>query len=57
MKSLPNMIGYVVQNGDDLFGLGKKFCTTREAIMAVNGLEKEEIAEGDRLLIMKYMAV
>lgn len=57
MESLPNMIGYVVQKGDDLFGLGKKFCTTREAIMAVNGLEKEEIAEGDRLLIMKYMAV
>ncbi|MGN0204399.1 MAG: SPOCS domain-containing protein [Coprococcus sp.] len=57
MESLPNMIGYVVQKEDDLFGLGKKFCTTQEAIMAVNGLEKNEIAAGDRLLIMKHMAV
>lgn len=57
MESLPNMIGYVVQKEDDLFLLGKKFCTTQEAIMAVNGLEKPEIAAGDRLLIMKHMSV
>lgn len=57
MESLPNMIGYVVQKEDDLFLLGKKFCTTQEAIMAVNGLEKPDIAAGDRLLIMKHMAV
>lgn len=57
MESLPNMIGYVVQKDDDLFRLGKKFCTTQEAIMMVNGLEKPEIAAGERLLIMKHMAV
>lgn len=57
MEALPNMIGYVVQKEDDLFLLGKKFCTTQEAIMAVNGLDKPDISEGDRLLIMKHMAV
>ncbi len=57
MESLPNMIGYVVQKEDDLFSLGKRFCTTQDAIMAVNGLERNEITAGDRLLIMKHMAV
>jgi hypothetical protein len=57
IESLPNMIGYVVQKEDDLFTLGKKFCTTQEAIMAVNEMEKPEIAEGERLLIMKHICI
>jgi hypothetical protein len=57
MESLPNMTGYLVQKEDDLFSLGKKFCTTEAAIMKVNGLETPEIAAGERLLIMKQIRI
>ena len=56
MENLPNMTGYVVKKGDTLFSLGKRFCTTAEAIRNVNHLEKQEVSEGERLLIMKHMA-
>jgi hypothetical protein len=36
--------------------LGKQFCTTAEEIQRINHLEKEDVSEGDRLLIMKHMA-
>ena len=54
MEALPNMTGYVVQQGDCLFSVGKKFCTTVDMIKNVNHLEKDEITEGERLLIMKH---
>ena len=56
VESLPNMTGYVVRRGDTLFLLGKQFCTTAEEIQRINHLEKEDVSEGDRLLIMKHMA-
>ena len=56
MENMPNMTGYVVKKGDTLFSLGKRFGTTAEAIQSVNHLEKEEVSEGERLLIMKHMA-
>ena len=56
VESLPNMTGYVVRKGDTLFLLGKQFCTTAEEIQRINHLEKEDVSEGDRLLIMKHMA-
>ena len=56
VESLPNMTGYVVRKGDTLFLLGKRFCTTAEEIQRINHLEKEDVSEGDRLLIMKHMA-
>ena len=55
MESLPNMTGYVVKKGDTLFSLGKQFCTTDQEIRRLNHIEKEEISEGERLLIMKQM--
>ena len=56
MESLPNMTGYVVKKGDTLFSLGKQFCTTAQEIRRLNHIEKEEISEGERLLIMKQMS-
>ena len=56
MENMPNMTGYVVKKGDTLFSLGKQFGTTAEAIKSVNHLEKDEVSEGERLLIMKHMA-
>ena len=54
IESLPNLTGYVVKKEDSLFSVGKQFCTTTAMIKQINHLEKDDIAEGDRLLIMKY---
>lgn len=54
MEALPNMTGYVVKRGDSLFSIGKRFCTTAEKIKSINHMEKEEISEGERLLVIKH---
>ena len=46
-------MGHIVQNGEDLWGLAKKYMTTVEGIMEINGLESEKIKTGDKLLIFK----
>ena len=47
---------HVVKKGDTLFSLGKQFCTTAQEIRRLNHIEKDEISEGERLLIMKQMS-
>lgn len=49
----PGMVGYVVQAGETLWDIGKKFYTTMEHIAAINHLENREVEEGDSLLIIK----
>ena len=49
----PGIVGHIVQDGEDLWGLAKKYMTTVDGIMEVNGLESEKIKSGDKLLIFK----
>lgn len=49
----PGITGYIVQGKEDLWSLAKRYMTTVEGIMEVNGLESEEIKPGDKLLIFK----
>ncbi|MDD3402100.1 MAG: DUF3794 domain-containing protein [Hespellia sp.] len=49
----PGIVGYIVKDKDQLWDLAKKYQTTVEGIMEVNHLEKEEVKEGERLLIFK----
>lgn len=49
----PGIVGHIVQSGEDLWGLAKKYMTTVDGIMEVNGLESEKIKTGDKLLIFK----
>ena len=53
LKSMPGIVGYQVQQGDTLWDIAKKFYTTIENIMELNGLESEEVKPGDSLLLMK----
>jgi hypothetical protein len=53
MEKRPGIVGYVVKKGDQLWNLAKRFMTTEEGIMEVNGLESPNIKEGDKLLIFK----
>lgn len=53
MKNLPGMVIYVVKEGDSLWQIGKEYYISVEAIKAMNGLTKDEIQPGDKLLLMK----
>lgn len=52
----PGIIGYVVQAGEELWDIAKRFFTTTEAIMSINQMESDVLKEGDILLILKEMA-
>lgn len=53
LEAMPGLVGYIVQPGDTLWDVAKKFYTTAEQIRETNGLTGEEIRGGDRLLIRK----
>ncbi len=56
MKNLPGMVIYIVKPGDSLWQIGKEYYIPVEAIKAMNGLTKDEIQPGDKLLLMKNAA-
>lgn len=53
IEKKPGITGYIVKNGDTLWNLAKHYGTTVEGIMKANQLEKEELREGEKLLIFK----
>lgn len=55
LQRMPGITGYVVQPEDTLWDIAKKFHTTREQVMAFNGMEQEEVRAGDRLILIKQL--
>ena len=53
LQELPGIVGYVVQPGDTLWKIAKKFHTTVDNVRAVNYLSGEEIKPGEKLVLMK----
>lgn len=53
MSQRPGIVGYIVKDGDDLWSLAKKYYTTMDGIMEINGLTSEDLKEGDKILIFK----
>lgn len=53
MEKRPGVIGYIVKDGDDLWGLAKRYSTTKEGIMEVNEMKDEKLKVGERILIFK----
>lgn len=53
LNNLPGIAVYVVQPGDSLWKIGKKYYVSVEAIKAMNNLTSDEIRPGDKLLIVK----
>ena len=49
----PGIVGHIVQSGEDMWGLAKKYMTTVEGIMEINGLSDEKVSPGDKLLIFR----
>lgn len=54
LNELPGIVVYIVQPGDSLWKIGKKYYVSVEAIKAMNNLTSDEIRPGDKLLIVKY---
>lgn len=53
LQQMPGIVGYIVQPGDSLWKIAKKFHTTVDTIMETNGLTEHEIKPGDRLILVK----
>ena len=53
----PGIVGYIVQPGDSLWKIAKKFHTTVEQVREMNEIAGEEAEVGRRLLLIKEVAV
>ncbi|WP_313154935.1 DUF3794 and LysM peptidoglycan-binding domain-containing protein [Lacrimispora sp.] len=56
LQKLPGIVGYIVQPGDSLWNVAKKFHTTIDTIIATNGLTDKSVRPGDRLILVKELA-
>ena len=56
LQRLPGIVGYIVQPGDSLWKIAKKFHTTIDTIMAANGLTDIAVKPGDRLILVKELS-
>ncbi len=50
---MPGIVGYVVQKGDTLWKIAKKFYASVDNIKSVNGLTGDDLMPGQKLLIIK----
>ncbi len=53
LKKMPGIVGYLVQEGDTLWDIAKRFHTTKDNIMTTNELSSEIIHPGDCLILVK----
>lgn len=53
INNLPGIAVYVVQPGDSLWKIGKKYYVSVDSIKEMNNLTSDEIRPGDKLLIVK----
>lgn len=53
IKKMPGIVGYVVQQGDTLWDIAKRFYTTVDMIKSVNQLSGDEIQPKDTLILLK----
>ena len=53
VERMPGIIGYIVQPGDTMWNIAKRFSTTADQIKKVNQLDNEILRKGQKLLIMR----
>ena len=55
LEAVPGITGYMVQEGDTLWGIAKQYYMTPQQIMEMNSLETQELHPGVCLILMKNM--
>jgi hypothetical protein len=53
LEELPGIVGYIVQQGDTLWDIAKKFHTTVSEVISANELPDDQVKKGQRLLLVK----
>ena len=53
IKGLPGIVGYIVKDGDTLWEIAKKNCTTVDSIKMYNNLDTDVINQGMKLMVVK----
>ena len=53
LQQMPGIVGYLVQEGDSLWEIAKRFHTTVENIISTNNLTSQTIQPGDCLILVK----
>ena len=56
LQKMPGIVGYIVQSGDTLWKIAKKFHTTVDNIIETNNLASENIKAGEKLILVKEIA-
>lgn len=57
IEAMPGMTGHVIEEGDSIWTLAKKYYASPEDIREVNGLKGDELPVGQPILIMKNMEI
>jgi len=55
LEAVPGLTGYIVQDGETLWDIGKAYFQTPQQIVEMNGLPSEEVKKGDCLILMKVV--
>ena len=53
LENMPSMVGYLVQENEDLWTIAKRFYTTVEDVMQLNHMEQEVVERGEKIIIAK----
>ena len=53
VQQMPGIVGYLVQEGDTLWDIAKRFRTTGNTILEMNGKTSGILTPGDSLILMK----
>lgn len=57
LKQMPGMVIHIVEPGENLWIIAKKFYTTVNNIREINHLQGENVKPGDKLLLVKQVAI
>ena len=55
LDRMPGMTGYIVQAGDTMWDVAKRFSTTTAEIMEANQLDSDSLKKGQKLLIVREL--
>lgn len=55
LQAMPGLVGFIAEESGSLWNIAKEYNTTVENIIKLNGLEKDWVNQGDRLLLLKQI--